>query len=52
VVDRIDQMTLLTWDIEDSFSAKKEAEAVFVDTTAAYDTTASRPHLQLTAIAT
>jgi len=28
----------LTQDIEDSFSAKKKAGAVFVDLTAAYDT--------------
>jgi len=34
----IDQVTLLTQDIEDSFSAKKKARAVFVDLTAAYDT--------------
>ena len=34
----VDQVTLLTQDIEDSFSAKKEAEAVFVDLTAACDT--------------
>jgi len=33
----VDQVTLLTQDIEDSFSAKK-AGAVFVDLTAAYDT--------------
>jgi len=32
----MDQVTLLTQDIEDSFSAKK-VEAVFVDLTAAYD---------------
>jgi len=34
----VDQVTLLTQDIEDSFSAKKKAGAVFVDLTAAYDT--------------
>jgi len=34
----VDQVTLLTQDIEDSFSAKKKARAVFVDLTAAYDT--------------
>ena len=34
----VDQVTLLTQDIGDSFSAKKKAEAVFVDLTAAYDT--------------
>ena len=34
----VDQVTLLTHDIEDSFSAKKKAGAVFVDLTAAYDT--------------
>jgi len=33
----VDQVILLTQDIEDSFSAKK-AGAVFVDLTAAYDT--------------
>ena len=33
-----DQVTLLTQGIEDSFSAKKKAGAVFVDLTAAYDT--------------
>jgi len=33
-----DQVTLLTQDIEDSFSAEKKAGAVFVDLTAAYDT--------------
>ena len=34
----VDQVTLLTQDIEDSFSAKKKAGAVFVDLTATYDT--------------
>ncbi|XP_076823231.1 uncharacterized protein LOC143469422 [Clavelina lepadiformis] len=34
----VDQVTLMTQDIEDSFSAKKKADAVFVDLTAAYDT--------------
>ena len=34
----IDHVNLLTQDIEDSFSAKKKAGAVFVDLTAAYDT--------------
>jgi len=34
----VDQDTLLTQDIEDSFSAKKNVGAVFVDVTAAYDT--------------
>ena len=33
----VDQITLLTQDIEDSFSSKKKAGAVFVDLTAAYD---------------
>jgi len=33
----VDQVTLLTQDIEDSFSAKKKVGAVFVDLTAAYD---------------
>jgi len=33
----VDQVTLLTQDIEDSFSSKKKAGAVFVDLTAAYD---------------
>jgi len=34
----VDQVTLLTRDIEDSFSAKKKAGAMLVDLTAAYDT--------------
>ena len=34
----IDQVTLLTQEIEDSFSAKKKAGPVFVDLTASYDT--------------
>ena len=34
----VDQVVLLTQDIEDSFEAKKKAGAVFVDLTAAYDT--------------
>jgi len=34
----VDQVTLLTQDVEDSFSAKKKDGAVFVDLTAAYDT--------------
>ena len=34
----VDQVTLLTQEIEDSFSAKKKAGTVFVDVTAAYDT--------------
>ena len=34
----VGQVTLLTQDIEDSFSAKKKAGAVFVDLTASYDT--------------
>ena len=34
----IDQVVLLTQNIEDSFEAKKKAGAVFVDLTAAYDT--------------
>ena len=34
----VDQVTLLTQNIEDSFSAKNKAGAVFVDLTAAYDT--------------
>jgi len=33
----IDQVTLLTQDIQDSFSAKKKAGAVFVYLTAAYN---------------
>ena len=37
----VDQVTLLTQDIEDSFSTEKKAGAVFVDLTAAYDTAAS-----------
>jgi len=38
----VDQVTLLTQDIEDSFTAKKKAGAVFVDFTAAYDTVRHR----------
>ena len=34
----VDQVTLMTQDIEDCFSAKKKAGAVFIDLTAAYDT--------------
>ena len=34
----VDQVVLLTQNIEDSFEAKKKASAVFVDLTAAYDT--------------
>jgi len=34
----VDKVTLLTQDIEGSFSAEKRAGAVFVDLTAAYDT--------------
>ena len=34
----VDQVTLLTQNIEDSFLAKKKAGTVFVDLTAAYDT--------------
>ena len=34
----VDQVTHLTQDIEDSFSAEKKAGAVFVDLTAAYNT--------------
>jgi len=34
----VDQVALLTQDIEDSFSAKKNAGAVFVNLNAAYDT--------------
>ena len=34
----IDQVVLLTQNIEDSFEAKKKAVAVFIDLTAAYDT--------------
>ena len=34
----VDQATLLTQDIEDSFAAKQKAGAVLVDLTAAYDT--------------
>jgi len=37
----VDQITLLTQDIEDSFSAKKKAGVVFVNLTAAYHTAAS-----------
>ena len=34
----VDQVTLLTQEIEDSFSAKKKTGAVFIDLTATYDT--------------
>ena len=34
----VDQVTLMTQDIEDCFEAKKKAGAVFLDLTAAYDT--------------
>ena len=34
----VDQIVLLTQNIEDSFEAKKKADGVFVDLTAAYDT--------------
>ena len=34
----VDQVVLLTQNIEDSFEAKKKAAAVFIDLTAAYDT--------------
>ena len=34
----VDQVTLLTQNIEDNFSTKKKAGAVFVDLTAAYNT--------------
>ena len=34
----VDQVVLLTQNIEDSFKAKKKAGAVFIDLTAAYDT--------------
>ena len=34
----VDQIVLLTQNIEDSFEAKKKAGAVFIDLTAAYDT--------------
>ena len=34
----VDQVVLLTQNIEDSFEAKKKAGAVFVDLTAGYDT--------------
>ena len=34
----VDQVVLLTQNIEDSFEAKNKAGAVFVDLTAAYDT--------------
>jgi len=38
----VDQVTLLTQDIEDSFAVKKKAGAVFVDVTAAYDNVCHR----------
>ena len=34
----VDQVVLLTQNIEDSFEAKKKAGAIFIDLTAAYDT--------------
>ena len=34
----VDQVVLLTQNIEDSFEAKKKTGAVFIDLTAAYDT--------------
>ena len=34
----VDQVTLLTQDIEDNFSAKKKARSLFVDLKAGYDT--------------
>ena len=34
----VDQVVLLTQNIEDSFEAKKKASAIFIDLTAAYDT--------------
>ena len=34
----VDQVTLLTQSIENAFEAKKKADAVFIDLTAAYDT--------------
>ena len=37
----MDQMILLTQNIEDSFEAKKKAGVVFIDLTAAYDTVVS-----------
>ena len=48
----INQVTLLTQDIKDSFSAKKQSGAVFVDLTTAFDCMASWSHLQATAIGT
>ena len=38
----VDQVVLLTQNIEESFEAKKKAGAVFVDLTAAYDTVSHR----------
>ena len=38
----VDQVILMTQDIEDNFSAKKKAGAVFVDLTAAYNTVCHR----------
>ena len=38
----MDQIALLTQNIEDSFEAKKKVGAVFVDLTAAYDTAWNR----------
>ena len=42
----IDQVVLLTQNIENSFEAKKKAGAIFVDLTAAYDSLAPWPYLQ------
>ena len=43
----VDQVVLLTQNIDDSFEAKKKAGAVFIDLTAAYDTVWHRgPYLQ------
>ena len=40
----VDQVVLLTQNIEDSFDAKKKAGAVFVNLTAAYDTAYDTVH--------
>ena len=47
----VDQVTLLTQDIEDGFSAKKKAGPVFVDLSSLRHFMAPRPHLQAAAIA-
>jgi len=47
----VDQVTLLTQDIEDSFSSKKKAGTVFVDLTPGATVWHPKPHLQAAEIA-